>query len=160
MQFRLKTWLLITTILIGLFFSSAIGSYAASATYYYDELNRLIRVEYADGSRIDYLYDEVGNRSQVINTFPCPVAAAKIGSISYSSLQAAYNAAGNGDTIKCRDLRFTENLTINRNITVTLDGGYNCDFTINAGGQTPIKGMLTTTVGGGTITIRNVKIEN
>ncbi len=159
MQLRLKSSLLITTIFVGVVFLFGIGSYAASATYTYDELNRLIRVEYADGSRIDYAYDEVGNRSQIISTFPCSVAAAKIGSIFYSSLQAAYNAAGNGETIKCRNLRFTENLTINRNITVTLDGGYNCDFTINAGGQTPVKGMLTTTVGGRTIMIKKFKFE-
>jgi YD repeat-containing protein len=110
---QLRNWFLIITILTGLLFSSVVGSYAASVTNTYDELNRSTRVEYADGTRIDYAYDEMGNRSQVISTFPCSVAAAKIGSISYSSLQTAYNAAGNGDTIKCRDLRFTENLVIN-----------------------------------------------
>lgn len=65
MRFRLKGSLIIITALIGLLSSSGGVSYAASATYTYDELNRLLRVEYADGTRIDYAYDEVGNRSQV-----------------------------------------------------------------------------------------------
>jgi len=40
-------------------------SYAETVNYIYDELNRLIRVEYADGTKIIYTYDQVGNRSQV-----------------------------------------------------------------------------------------------
>ncbi len=79
----------------------------------------------------------------------------KIGSAAYASLQAAYNAAVNGDIIKCRNITFAENPTINRNIAVTLDGGYDCGFTTNVGGMTTIKGMLTTTTGGGTLTIKN-----
>jgi hypothetical protein len=84
----------------------------------------------------------------------------RIGGSAYTSLQAAYNAAANGDVIKCRAMTFVENLTVNRNITVTLDGGYDSTFTINVGGQTNIKGMLTTTAGGGTLTIKNFVLEN
>lgn len=83
------------------------------------------------------------------------LARVMIGSVPYPTLQAAYDAAANGDTIKCRELTFTESLTVNRNITVTLDGGYDTGFTTNNERMTSLKGMITTTAGGGTITIRN-----
>jgi YD repeat-containing protein len=109
--------------------------------------------------------DTVGNLSTafsdtiVLNT-SCSSSPAKIGSTSYATIQAAYNAAANGDTIKCLGKRITENLTINRNIAVTLEGGYDCGFTTNTGNTTPLKGMITTTAGGGTITIKNFVLEN
>lgn len=158
MQYRTRNALLTGIAVISLLVSVT-GAYAASATYVYDELNRLRRAEYVDGTTIEYTYDEVGNRREVIVSNACSVPVAKIGDISYPSIQAAYNAATDGSTIKCRNLRFTENLTINRNITVTLEGGYNCAFTTNSGAQTPIKGSITTTSGGGTITIGNFIIE-
>ena len=77
----------------------------------------------------------------------------------YSTLQAAYNAAVNGDIIQSQAVQFTENLTVNRNIVVTLEGGYNCEYTTNSGSTTRIKGMITTTAGGGTITIKNFVLE-
>ena len=110
--------------------------------------------------------DHAGNSEAVetqgytIDTSFCPNSPVKIGTASYTSLQAAYNAAVSGDTIKCRNLTFIENLTINRNIAVTLEGGYDCGYTTNAGGTTTIKGMLTTTTGGGTLTIKNFILTN
>jgi len=41
---------------------TCITSFAASATYTYDDLNRLRSIEYGDGTVIQYSYDEVGNR--------------------------------------------------------------------------------------------------
>ena len=70
----------------------------------------------------------------------------------YSTLQAAYDAAVNGDTIQSRTLLFTEDLGIDRNISVTLAGGYNCDFSATTG-VTTLNGN--TTVSDGTITIEN-----
>jgi hypothetical protein len=49
--------------------------------------------------------------------------------------------------------------TINRNINVTFDGGYDTSFVSNSGNKTYLKGMITTTVGGGTVTIKNFVIE-
>jgi hypothetical protein len=89
----------------------------------------------------------------------CSSSTARIGITSYTTLQAAYNAAVNGSIIKCLGSRIVENPTINRNIMVTLEGGYDCGFTTNVGGQTIIKGRLNTTVGGGTVTIKNFIIE-
>ncbi len=83
----------------------------------------------------------------------------RIGGASYSTIQAAYNAALNGDTIKCRDLTLVESLIVNRNIAVTLEGGYDSSFTTNYGTMTILRGMITTTAGGGTITIKNFILE-
>jgi hypothetical protein len=79
----------------------------------------------------------------------------RIGSTPYSSIQAAYNVAGSGAVIKCRDFILGQSLTVNRNVTVTLEGGYNLGFTTNYGAMTTLKGMITTTAGGGTLTIEN-----
>jgi YD repeat-containing protein len=39
------------------------NSHAETINYIYDELNRLKRVEYGDGSAIEYTYDSAGNRA-------------------------------------------------------------------------------------------------
>lgn len=245
MSSKMRHGLLISMTLVAFLFASVIISYAETTNYIYDELNRLIRVEYGDGSVVEYTYDKAGNRlekrlqtpdttpptttasptggayntaqtvtltcndgsgsgcdrtyyttdgstpstSSPVYSSPINISVAttlkffakdlagnseavkteiytidpggclnppvKIGSAAYASLQAAYNAAVNGDIIKCRNITFAENPTINRNIAVTLDGGYDCGFTTNVGGMTTIKGMLTTTTGGGTLTIKN-----
>ena len=88
-----------------------------------------------------------------------PVIIARTPNTPYTSLQSAYNAAIDGDVIKCQGIQFIESLTVNRNIEVTLQGGYDCEFTTYTGNVTSIKGMITTTVGGGKITIRNFVLE-
>ena len=40
-------------------------SYAGMVNYIYDELNRLIRVEYDNGAAVQYIYDGVGNRLEI-----------------------------------------------------------------------------------------------
>ncbi len=67
---------------------------------------------------------------------------------TYSSLQAAHDAAIAGDTILSHALTFTENLTIAK--TITFDGGYNCDYASHVG-RTTLTGNLT--VGAGTFTL-------
>jgi hypothetical protein len=66
--------------------------------------------------------------------------------IYFSSLQAAYNAANSGETIQIQAVLLTENPALNLNKTVTIIGGYNCDFT-SVIGQTSIKGELSITNG-------------
>lgn len=48
--------------MMGIFFSPA---YAATATYTYDNLNRLTRVSYDNGKSINYTYDAAGNITRV-----------------------------------------------------------------------------------------------
>jgi YD repeat-containing protein len=82
----------------------------------------------------------------------------RIGSTSYPTLQAAYDAAMEGQTIQSRYGPFPESLTLNRNINVTFDGGYNCGFTA-PNGMTILNGNITGTSGTGTTTISNFDIE-
>jgi PKD repeat protein len=72
----------------------------------------------------------------------CANPPVKIGSVYYSTLQDAYNAASDGNVIQSQDLTFTEDLNINRNISVTLEGGYDCDYTAITG-KTTLKGDMT-----------------
>jgi len=52
----------------------------------------------------------------------------RIGGVYYSSLQAAYNAAVNGDIIQAQAVIFQGDFTLNRAVTFILDGGYNSDY--------------------------------
>ena len=104
--------------------------------------------------------DVAGNWSNpfsdtIILNSSCSNSSVRIGTTPYTTLQSAYNAASNGNVIKVQGVMLTENLTVNRNVTVTLEGGYDCGFTSNYGNVTAIKGSITTTVGGGTLTIKN-----
>jgi YD repeat-containing protein len=102
--------------------------------------------------------DFAGNNEAIHNEF-YNIGPVRIGVINYRTLQMAYTAAINGDIIKCRDLVLWDNLTVNRDISVTLEGGYNADFTSNYGTMTHLRGMITTTAGGGTLTIKNFTLE-
>lgn len=83
-----------------------------------------------------------------------------IGGTSYFlTLQEAYNAAADGATIKVKTKTFAESLTINRDISVTLEGGYNADFT-GITGNTTLQGQLQTYVGGGTLILGNFELTN
>ena len=54
--------IILTQLLMLLFiFLSVSASFAGAATYIYDNTNRLIRVEYGDGTSVNYIYDSAGN---------------------------------------------------------------------------------------------------
>ena len=57
-----KTTILICLVLTTLFFSWAKGTSAATIDYTYDNLNRLTKVDYGNGSTEEYTYDSAGNR--------------------------------------------------------------------------------------------------
>jgi len=61
-------------IFVFLFIASSFPSYAEKIIYHYDDLNRLIRVEPPDGSFVEYVYDDVGNRTkkEVAPRTSCP----------------------------------------------------------------------------------------
>jgi hypothetical protein len=74
----------------------------------------------------------------------------------YSSLQAAYDAAEDGDIIMVIFVNFVENLLVNRNISVTLQGGYNGSYS-TISGDTILNGDML--VSDGTLTIENFVLQ-
>jgi hypothetical protein len=68
----------------------------------------------------------------------------KIGSTTpiYTTVQKAYIGLSEGDTLQMQALVFTGNLLLDQEKSITLRGGYGCDFTANAG-YTTIKDKLT-----------------
>lgn len=78
--------------------SSAIPSFAANASYTYDNGNRLIRVNYDDGSKIEYAYDESGNRTIKAITAVDTTAPVTIATPPGGSYDAAQNV-----TLTCND---------------------------------------------------------
>lgn len=92
-----------------------------------------------------------------VNTSTCPNSVARIvGKANYTSLQNAYNAAADGDTIQNQAVTLNENVNANRNISVTIDGGYNCYYSSNPE-KTTLKGALT--INSGTVNIKNFNLQ-
>lgn len=79
-------------------------------------------------------------------------------STHYGSLQAAYNAATDFDVIQVKAINLIESLVINRNISVTIEGGHSDDFSSVTGDMTMLKGSIQTVTGGGTLAIRNFNL--
>ncbi len=73
----------------------------------------------------------------------------------YSLLQDAYDAAADDDTIQVISVMFIEDLFIDRNISVTLQGGYSNDFTATTSTTTLLGDM---TIDEGTLIIENFEI--
>lgn len=76
---------------------------------------------------------------------------------TYSTLQEGYDAALTNDIIQTRAVDFVGNFNFNQNITVTLDGGYACDY-LSKMGNGNIKGSLT--ISSGTVIVSNMVISN
>lgn len=91
-------------------------------------------------------------------TAQCPISPAKNSrtGTTYTSLQAAYDAASAGDTILSHALTFTEDLTISK--AITFDGGYNCDYASHIG-RTTLAGNLTVGAGVFTVNMDNLNMQ-
>jgi YD repeat-containing protein len=81
------------------------------------------------------------NQAGVPSQYP-PVRTTGTNPNYYSTLQDAYNAAVNGNIIQAQALTLIGNLISNRNISVTVEGGYTGDYGTNAGGITRLIGMV------------------
>lgn len=64
---------IVTLALLMAIFMTFTTAFAGTTTYQYDELDRLIKATYSDGTVIEYAYDEIGNRIQMAAYKP-PVA--------------------------------------------------------------------------------------
>ena len=74
---------------------------------------------------------------------------------SYPTIQAAYEAMGN-ETMQIQAMEFTGGLVLDQSTTVTLQGGFGCDFT-SIPGYTIVSDKLT--VSDGMVTIDNLIIQ-
>lgn len=84
-----------------------------------------------------------------------PVKIASVSGSGYSTIQSAYDAAAQVDAIQILAQTFTENLFLNRQVSVTLTGGYDSTYT-SPQGVTTINGTMT--VSDGTVTVANLVI--
>ncbi len=88
-----------------------------------------------------------------VNTSGCaypPVRVAGITPVYYSTLQSAYDYAGNGDTIQSHDIVFNGDMYIDLDKTIILESGYSCDYSTNTGVSSIYGNMI---VSSGTITV-------
>jgi len=74
----------------------------------------------------------------------------------YILVQDAYDAAWAGNTIQCQDAVNVEDLYIDVNKTVFIEGGFNCSYSGNAG-VTTINGNMT--ISDGILTIQSGKVK-
>lgn len=82
--------------------------------------------------------------------------AVKLVPTEYKTIQAAYNAAVNGDTIRLMAGAVRESITADRNISVTLKGGYDSTYRSNCGGVTTLAGEMI--ISAGVVAIENVEM--
>lgn len=84
---------------------------------------------------------DCGDQGEVCQT--CPnVRIASTPPEYYSTLQEAYDMALDGDIIQAKAGMFNTSLTFNRDISITLHGGYDCDYSIDTGNVTTLKGQI------------------
>lgn len=75
---RWRSKLLFITEVIVFLFTLIIPSYAGASNYSYDNGNRLIRADYENGSKIEYAYDESGNRMQRLTTSATAISSLQV----------------------------------------------------------------------------------
>ncbi|UFS70175.1 right-handed parallel beta-helix repeat-containing protein [Geomonas sp. RF6] len=75
-----------------------------------------------------------------------PSCVALTNSVCYPSISAAYQSLSEDGTILVRNLSLTENLTFDKNISVSVFGGYDAGFTSKTG-ITTVSGSLSVTTG-------------
>jgi YD repeat-containing protein len=84
------------------------------------------------------------------------VRIARTNSIYFSSLQNAYDVSQESDNIHVQSTVFSEDIHIDRDISITLQGGFDCTF-YNNGGVTTLDGSMT--ISNGTVTLEGFVIE-
>jgi len=106
----------------------------------------------SQGAITSYTFTNVTTNHAISALFNAPVRNVTR-SASYETLQAAYDAASTGDEIRVRDIQLAGSLDADReNISVTIDGGYDCMFASNPN-KTTIIGAVT--INKGTVTMLN-----
>jgi hypothetical protein len=92
----------------------------------------------------------------VFDTCRLPVRINYATPVYYSTIQEAYDAAAEGDSIQSRDTVLNEDLVFDLNKTVAISGGYGCNYSAVTG-ITTVSGSLT--IDDGTLTIDNLLLQ-
>lgn len=87
-----------------------------------------------------------------------PVRIARQTPVYFMTITDAYAAAANGETIQCQAISFNENLNFNQAKSVTLEAGYDTQFTTSCG-VTTIHGAFSITAGSASITAGTIDLE-
>ncbi|MBI4849375.1 MAG: hypothetical protein HY808_12515 [Nitrospirae bacterium] len=105
-----------------------------------------------------YNFAYSGTRTFQVSVTECNLPVRIAGAIPnyFTTLQAAYNAAADGDTIQIMSTIVTEDINMNLNKSVILEGGYDCAFTSNTG-TTIFTGIMT--LSNGIVTIGNLMLQ-
>jgi hypothetical protein len=109
-------------------------------------------------SSYNFLYTDIHPFRVIVNE-SCsglPVRIAGTTPVSYTSLQNAYNAAVNDNEIQIQNMVLTENVNMSDNKTVTIKGGYDCNYSARSG-STTINGTLT--ISNGSVSIEDVVVQ-
>lgn len=96
------------------------------------------------------------NARKSVNAEFTAVPPVMAGTTAYQNLQDAFNETYSNATIKAFAAEFIEDLILNRDISISLDGGYDKNYNNNSG-VTTIKGSLT--IENGTIVINKVILQ-
>ena len=89
---------------------------------------------------------------------PCQNGPVDLGGWQQASIQTAYDSAADGEVIMIQASDFSEDLIFDKNITVTLSGGHDCDYLINPAMTTISTGSLI--VRSGALIVENVLIQS
>jgi YD repeat-containing protein len=110
MRSGLRHRLVISVVVIGLIVVSFNTLYADTTNYFYDELNRLTRVEYGNGTVIEYTYDQAGNRLEkkisYSDTTPPTTTASPSGG-TYNTAQPVTLTCNDGTGSGCNKTYYT-----------------------------------------------------
>jgi YD repeat-containing protein len=110
MQRRLRYVLSVGITLIALMLAFVSISWAVTASYTYDEVNRLVLVEYGDGTAMEYSYDSAGNRTKVSALSPDanpPVTTASPPGGTYNTYQSVTLTCNDGAGWGCDHVYYT-----------------------------------------------------
>jgi N-acetylneuraminic acid mutarotase len=90
-----------------------------------------------------------------------PVSIAGVTPVYYPDFPSAYAVAANNSTIEFQAFVFSSDFQLNENISITLDGGYDCGYTTDTAGVTGMLGNLLVTNGTANIMVllRNLWVD-
>jgi hypothetical protein len=104
----------------------------------------------------NYVLDNTDFNDNDPNIYGIPIKIEGESPSYFLTLQAAYNAAIDGDIMQVQAVTFSESLTINIDKSVTFEGGYNGAYSIITG-DTTLQGDIDIT--NGTLTIEDFILE-